>query len=154
METAMNKKMWVRPGVCTAPTTIGADVGGFGAFAPSDKPTRRGAFIGTYTADRWRRASGENPYMGNNDYVLQVGEWRASPTTNRPDVARNMMMAIQEPPPGKVANCHFIFYSKAGDIGAQCAKSKSVACVAVHAARDLDAGEELFIHYGDSKGRR
>ena len=65
-----------------------------------------------------------------------------------------MMMAIQEPPPGTAANCHFIFYSKAGEIGAPGTKSKAIAHVAVHAARDLEPGEELFVHYGDAKARR
>ena len=63
------------------------------------------------------------------------------------------MMAIQEPPINTEANCVFVYFSKAKEIGAQRPKGKRVSAVAVYAARDLRPGEELFVHYGSSKAR-
>ena len=88
MDALMCVKHWVRPGVFVDVTTVAADVGGSGAFAPPGKVTPKGAFIGAYRAPRWRRGE-MTPYKGENDYVFQVGPWRAAPPSNAAaDVAR------------------------------------------------------------------
>ena len=150
MEGVMARKTWVRTGVRIGPTTISADAGR-GAFAPTGRVTRKASFIGVYRARSWRRACEDSEYRGTNDYTFQIGSWRASPG-KKIDLADYKMMAVQEPPPGVTANCVFIFFSKAGQIGAS-PSSRSIALVALYAARDLAPGEELFAHYGNSKNR-
>ena len=113
---------------------------------------------GVYTADSWRWSSMESAYRGTNEYVMQVGMWRASPKIHfqkpsRVNVHKFMVMAIQEPPQGVAANCQFIYFSRGGDIGAHVTKSKSVSCVAAYTACAVAAGSELFVHYGDAKKR-
>ena len=99
----------------------------------------------------------ESAYRGTNEYVMQVGMWRASPKIRlqspRVNVHKFMVMAIQEPPEGVAANCQFIYFCRGGDIGANVAKSKSVSCVAAYTACAVAAGSELFVHYGDAKKR-
>ena len=46
------RKRWVRPGIVIWPTTVSADPGGMGAFAPAGG-LGRGKFIGMYCADNW-----------------------------------------------------------------------------------------------------
>ena len=100
----------MRRGLRIAPTSVSADVNGFGLFAPKNEELPRGSFLGVYTADSWRWASMDSPYRGTNEYVMQVGMWRASPKIRfqspRVNVHRSMVMAIQEPPEGVAANCH------------------------------------------------
>jgi hypothetical protein len=152
MDLLLAMKAWVRPGVFVDSTTISADKGGRGAFAPRHGVTRKASFIGVYRATNWRRSSGDSKYRGSNDYTFQVGSWRAAPG-KKLNLASFKMMAVQEPPEGVTANCAFIFFSKAGQVGAPMAKSASIALVALYAARDLAPGEELFAHYGDDKNR-
>ena len=154
-----HRKSWVRNGVSIGKTTVVDNPGGFGAFAPQHSKTSRGAFIGVYRASTWRRAPMGTTYRGNCDYVMQVGNWRAASAhgRRRPESQLNLadfkMMAVQEPPPGKEGNCQFIFFGRAGDIGAPMCKSRAVALVALYATRDLEPGEELFVHYGEDKRR-
>ena len=44
-------KRWLRPGIVIWPTTVSADPGGMGAFAPAGG-LGRGKFIGMYCADK------------------------------------------------------------------------------------------------------
>ena len=51
---------------------------------------------------------------------MQCGPWRAFPNLRKrkkPDLAMHPMMAINDPPPGITANCHFKYFCRAGDIG-------------------------------------
>jgi len=149
-------KYWVRPGVTLGRTTIEADEGGVGAFAPMHPAATRGAFLGVYRADYWKPC-GKRRYGGRNDYVMEVGEWRAVPkmsgSDGKPDLAKCAMLAIQEPPAGGQANCVFFAFYAARDIGVAGPGGRPIASVAVYAARDLLPGEELFVHYGDGKAR-
>ena len=136
-------------------TSVSSDANGFGLYAVNeDLP--RGSFVGVYTAENWRWAEMDSAYRGTNDYVMQVGWWRASPKTSkskRVNVFKYKAMAIQEPPKCVAANCQFIYFSRAGDIGADVAKSKAISCVAAYTASAVAAGSELYVHYGDSKKR-
>ena len=152
MHALLNRKSWVRPGIRVGPTTISADADGCGAFAPECRVTSAASFLGVYRAPCWRRAPDDHPYRGDNDYTFQVGGWRAAPGRDV-NLAEYKMMAVQDPPAGVTANCVFVFFSKAGQIGAKLPKSAGVALVALYAARDLVSGEELFAHYGGSKHR-
>ena len=149
----MNRKSWVRTGVHLCPTTVVANPGGFGAFAPLREMTPRASFLGVYTAPAWRRARPDSKYRGESDYVMQVGFWRAAPRPREkdPNLARFKMMAVQEPPPGTEANCKFIYFSKAGDINAPFGKNTPISLVALYSTRDIEPGEELFAHYGEDK---
>ena len=100
----MSRKSWVRTGVQLRPTTVVEDSGGFGAFAPQREMTPRASFLGVYTAPSWRRSQPDTKYRGESDYVMQVGLWRAAPRPREktPNLARFKMMAVQEPPPGRV----------------------------------------------------
>jgi len=157
MQNLAGKKSWVRPGVVTGPTTVGEDPTGLGAFAPDWETTPRAAFIGVYRAPQWRRASGMTEYRGTSDYVMQVGAWRAGPRVVRqktyPNLADFKMMALQEPPAGKEANCQFMYFSRADEINAPIAKSRAVSLVAVYTTREIEPGEELFVYYGAAKAR-
>ena len=109
--------------------------GGRGAFAPCGGITRRASFVGVYRTRCWRRGDRSTPLRRQerkNDYVFQVGSWRAAPSTGRPGLGRYPVMAIQEPPPNVDANCVPIFFSKACEIGAPGKKSAPIACVAVY----------------------
>ena len=94
-------KRWLRPGIVIWPTTVSADPGGMGAFAPAGG-LGRGKFIGMYCADNWWRAPITTPYRGRNKYVMQVGDFRCGPRlkgiSKRADTHRFPMMAVQEPP--------------------------------------------------------
>ena len=155
MQDVMNRKSWVRSGVALHPTTVVADSGGLGAFAPTHEYTLRGSFLGVYRAPSWRRASPDSKYRGKSDYVMQVGLWRAAPRScdKTPNLADFKMMAVQEPPPGTEANCQFVYFSQAGQINAPLPKSRGVSLVALYATRDLEPGEELFALYGKDKAR-
>ena len=106
------RKRWLRPGIVIWPTTVSADPGGMGAFAPAGG-LGRGKFIGMYCADNWWRAPIMTPYRGRNKYVMQVGDFRCGPRlkgiSKRADTHRFPVMAVQEPPVegnGKsTANC-------------------------------------------------
>ena len=152
MQAMMSERCWVRPGVRVFPTTISEDPDGRGAFAPTLGVTRRCSFLGVYRARHWRRASDDHPYRGVNDYTMQIGGWRAA--CQAPvQLSDYKMLAVQEPPHGVTANAAFLFFSKAGDIGADLPASHGVALVALYAARDLDPGEEILVHYGPDKHR-
>ena len=69
------RKRWLRPGTVIWPTTVSADPGGMGAFAPAGG-LGRGKFIGMYCADSWWRAPTMTPYRGRNKYVMQAGDFR------------------------------------------------------------------------------
>ena len=132
MQDLMNSKSWLRPGVTIGPTTVVDDSAGFGAFAPAWQITSRAAFMGVYRAPHWRRASGDHRYRGKSDYEIEVGSWRAG-MGRRADInlADYKMMALQEPPVGTDANCVFVYFANAGDIGAPLPKSRAVSLVAV-----------------------
>ena len=68
---------WVRPGVFIDATTITEDAQGLGAFAPRGSITRKSSFLGVYRATKWRVQ--KRRYSGNNDYVMQCGDWLAIP---------------------------------------------------------------------------
>ena len=137
-------------------TSVSSDANGFGLYAVNeDLP--RGSFVGVYTAENWRWAGMDSAYRGTNDYVMQVGSWRASPKTSssskRVNVFKFKVMVIQEPPKCVAANCQFMYFSRAGDIGADVSKSKAISCVAAYTTSAVAAGSELYVHYGDSKKR-
>ena len=153
---------WVRPGVFIDATTIKEDAQGLGAFAPRGGITRKSSFLGVYRATNWRVQ--KRRYSGNNDYVMQCGDWLAMPQGRickrkgrviarlaTPDLGMYPICAVQEPPAGTTANCHFVAFYTPRSIGV--AGSFPIECVALYAARDLQSGEELFVHYGDSKTR-
>ena len=114
---------WVRPGVFIDATTIPEDAQGQGAFAPRGSITRKSSFLGVYRATKWRVQ--KRRYSGNNDYVMQCGDWLAMPQgrirklkgrviarLEKPDLGIYPICAVQEPPAGTTANCHFVaFYS-------------------------------------------
>ena len=88
------QRRWCRPGITIGPTTVAADVNGFGAFAPTGEKVKRGSFIGVYRATQWRRGgslTSTGRYNGSNKYVMQVGYWRAYPkcstASGGPDLA-------------------------------------------------------------------
>ena len=155
MQALCNSKRWIRPGVKLGPTTIGADPGGIGAFAPIPH-VPVGSFLGVYRAGLWTET--QSLYRGTNSYVMQAGLWRIMPRirsngNDTPNLAQFPILAVQEPPVGTRANCIFMTFHSAGEIGAPYPKSKRVECVALYSARDLAPGEELFVHYGDAKHR-
>lgn len=87
--------------------------------------------------------------------LSQVGLWRLTPTDlgkQCPDLCSYPMAAVQEPPQHRQANCTFMAFYKPSDIGI-IRQPGSIAFVALYAARDLAAGEELFVHYGNDKNR-
>ena len=120
MEALTCRMRWIRPGVRLGSTSVEADKsdGGLGVKAPRMK-TSRGIFLGVYRASMWRQTT-ERPYTGANTCVMQVGSWRAMslPKQGRMPFAQYPMMAVQEPPAGKIANCQFVPFYKAGDIRA------------------------------------
>lgn len=116
---------WVRSGVKLKRTTVAADPHGMGLFAPAGG-LRKGSFIGVYRAERWTLASSGAAYKGSNEYVMQVGDWRAMPrlprmeagkATMKADVTKFPIMAAQEPPPGVIANCIFMAFYDPREIG-------------------------------------
>jgi len=157
MQDLCNLKHCIRPGVRVTRTSVVADASGFGLYAPENEDLERGSFIGVYSGDSWRWAGMGGAYRGKNNYVMQVGAWRTSPKMSSPSMQVNIhkykMMAMQEPPPGVTANCQFVYFSRASDIGADVSKSKSISCVAAYTACAVAAGKELFVHYGDEKNR-
>ena len=64
---------WTRAGVMVGTTTVLADPGGVGLFAPS-YPLDRASFIGAYEGTRWWQVREDvvAPYRGKDDYVMQV----------------------------------------------------------------------------------
>lgn len=120
MEAMTCRMRWIRPGVRLGATSVEADKsdGGLGVKAPRMK-TSRGSFLGVYRASMWRQTT-ERPYTGANTCVMQVGSWRAMslPKKGRMPFHQYPMMAVQEPPAGKIANCQFVPFYKAGDINA------------------------------------
>ena len=71
------QQRWCRSGVTVGPTTVAQDPNGYGAFAP-DVGVPRTSFLGVYRASHWRKGF-LRPYNGSNEYVMQVGRWRAYP---------------------------------------------------------------------------
>ena len=120
MEALTCRMRWIRPGVRLGSTSVEADKsdGELGVKAPRMK-TSRGSFLGVYRASVWRQTTSRR-YTGANTCVMQVGSWRAMslPKKGRMPFAQYPMMAVQEPPAGKIANCQFVPFYKAGDIRA------------------------------------
>jgi hypothetical protein len=149
-------KYWVRPGFTIGYTTVAADQGGLGGFAPTEG-LRRGQFIGTYIGNSWRRVSPfSGPYTGPDDYVMEFGDWRWTPQRRRSSnthewIATHPVSALQEPVAGTRANCIFKSFTKPAMVGLS--GREPIALVAVYSAQDIGGCEELFVHYGNAKRR-
>jgi hypothetical protein len=141
MQHTLEQNLWTRPGIMLRRTTVRADPSGNGAFAPSH-PTPPGAFIGMYRGHRWRPISGDHRYRGRDKYVMEMSGWRVSPSSTPAgdvDLALYPLAAVQEPPAGITANCAFVPFFKASDIGLP--GHASIACVALYSARELHPAE-------------
>jgi hypothetical protein len=88
MEIAGSIAAWTRPGISIKTTSIAADPGGYGAFAPPQGVPHAGAFIGVYRG-KWRTASGEHPYRGTDQYVMEASGWN-SPSCGRLEVCATL----------------------------------------------------------------
>ena len=140
MNTLISLARWVRPNVDVANTTISLDAG-FGLFWRGE-PLPRGSFLGVYRG-RWRRVSGEGTYRGADRYVMEADGWRVTPLArigSSPDYAEHPIAAAQEPPPDRAANCVFIPFYKASDIGLA-GGSCSIVCVALYTCAVVHSNE-------------
>ena len=113
-------KCWIRQGVLVKRTSILEDEGGFGVYAPPEGFPRPGMFVGTYIGLSWRQVGiFAAPYRGRDDYVMESGCWRWTPTCvgQKPDLGMFPMAAMQEPPKGARANCTFKTFRQPTAVG-------------------------------------
>ena len=133
-----------------------------GLFAATGYEMEQYTFIGVYWGRKVR--SGSDRCSSNNPYAMQRDGFRIIPDRRRLGKGHHPIASINEPPDGVTANCAFVQYCSEADIFADGRKSTRVdlvsihsswippslspsppwSQVAVHAARRLKRGEQLY----------
>lgn len=114
---------------------------------------RAGEFVGFYSG-KWYPSGYEG---SDTDYLFGTvcrAEVRPPRRKDRSvDPVRYPMAMINEPPPGTRANVASMEYTKAKNVIGHLKPSTKICAVAFHACRDIPAGKELFMNYGDMYDR-
>ena len=134
----------------------------YGLFTSERIP--KGAFVGYYTGtfydevwDDEDREEVANPpprshYAVNGSGFTVVPDGEKDPRGVDPSLHPLAMM--NEPPRGSVSNVFVVEWSHAKDAIPGIAPNTKVGVIAMHACRDIEAGEELYFYYGDLYDRR
>ena len=135
----------------------------YGLFADTFIPKH--AFLGYYTGNFYDEVVGdeededvENPpppshYAANGSgfTVVPPGEG----TARGVDPASYPMAMMNEPPLGTVSNATIVEWLKAEDglPNAELRPNQKIGVVAIHACSNIQAGEEIYFHYGEDYER-
>ena len=138
-----------RPGLTTKRTTIcgpsGKPLREWGLF--TDRQVESGALLAlihgevTTALSTWAMAVDDGILVGPKPQDL------AHPGRLRRWLAEHPWARVNEPPLGSTANAVVIAWHKAAEVVAHAPASHRVLCWAVHAAVELDAGQEILMHY-------
>ena len=115
----------------------------------------RGALLGVYSGVYARTRSADGLYHGSDPYAMSSStEWYVRPSRRRgealPDGAEHPIAMINE---GPEQNAFLHEYARAEHVTAELPRRAPVVCLAVHACRDLEAGEEVYRNYGAAYDR-
>lgn len=139
-----------REGLYAAPTTLtdarGAPLPFLGLHTALAIP--KGGFVGFYTGTFRYVGDAERAVSSRSAYAMFTGLHVITPPggAKRLKAATYPLALVNEPGPGTAANLVKRVYSRGADVGVAC---RDVDALAFHACRDVAAGEELFLHYGD-----
>ena len=125
-----------------------------GAFAMDDLP--KGTFLGMYAGRFYPEEDSEDEdaqTFPSSHYALHASGFVVVP---HPPVTpeRYPMAMLNEPPEGVTASVALVEWPKERDVIPNSTSNERVLCVAMHAARDVRKGEELYFHYGSAYDRR
>lgn len=148
---------FVRPFLAVARTTLASPVTGeqypfHGLYATTDLP--KGSFLGFYNGTF--RDAGERGYRGKDSYVFTTSNEYIVPkkTRGRVDPALYPLAMLNEPPRGSQANVVAVELSRAANVIPQLPPKTKIAAIGFFTCRAVNAGEELFVHYGARYSRR
>ena len=136
------------------------------------EPIPKGGFIGLYAGDF--EDAEDNKAI--TEYTVSNGFFDITPSCGeetcrkgvdpRPDAGMFPLAMVNEPPSGVTANCVMVDWTEPIKVVYPLTKELkkyyttrggprwTVHCIAYHAARHINAGEEIFVHYGNSYGRK
>ena len=139
---------YIRPFLAVAQTTLRDPTSGeqypfMGLYAGMDLP--KGTFLGFYSGD-----IKDGDYTGKDSYVFQLSDVYIKPRKTRKgvDPVRYPLAMCNEPRPGETANVTTIEFSSAKDVIATLKPKTKIAALGFYTCRDVQGGEELFVHYG------
>lgn len=141
-----------RPFVAVAPTTLVDDAQRRlpmrGLF--TTRPLKAGQFLGFYNG-----TFREGDYKGRDTYVMSTSDFHIRPKKTRGvvDPAAYPLAMCNEPPNGSMANVVIHEFTRARGVLPHLPPTASIAAIGFFACRDVRAGEELFVHYGNRFAR-
>lgn len=124
----------------------------WGLFTLVDLPAH--AFLGLYTGRFSEEDEDDGPA---SHYRMHLSGWTVVPPEDgegRVDPERFPMAMLNEPPSGAEANVAIFEWSTARDAVPGIPPKTKVVVAALHTCRPVQAGEELYLHYGDQYDRR
>lgn len=148
----------VRPFIVVSQTTLRDPETGErypfnGLFAGQAIP--KGGFIGFYSGD-----FKDGHYTGKaGAYIFQMSDMYITPKRRGKTISsfEYPLAMCNEPAPGTMANVTQHEFTKAKDVNGwvipQLNKSTKIAALGFYACRNIKAGEELFLHYGNKYNR-
>ena len=119
------------------------------------EPVPAGGFIGFYLGRAVYAKDGVQATVPKGEhYAFRVDNdlFTVFPRRENGQVSpyTNPSAMINEPPKGTTANCCFYTWMEERHIIPYSKRKDAVYAIAVHATRAIKAGEELFVHYGDT----
>lgn len=144
----------IRPFLAVAQTTLHDPETGNrypfnGLFAGQFLP--KGSFLGFYNGD-----FKDGHFKGKaGAYVFQMSDMFIVPRKKNKTISsfEYPLAMCNEPEPGSVANVTQHEFTKAKDVVPQLAKGSKIAALGFYACKDIPAGQELFLHYGNAYDR-
>tara|TARA_B100002052_G_scaffold160827_2_gene146424 strand:- start:501 stop:1271 length:771 start_codon:yes stop_codon:yes gene_type:complete len=150
----------VAAGVCVMRTTLASPDGKrlpfHGLFVlghGTGVAIRKGGFIGLYAGRAiFEDDDGNLPAIPKDEHYAFLGDFFVVLPDKEPDGSVspffNPIAMTNEPPKGVRANCFFHAWREARHILPGSTSRDPLFAVALHATRDIHAGEELFVNYG------
>ena len=144
---------FLRPFLATAQTTLRDPTTGerypFHGLYTTVK-LAKGSFLGFYSG-----VFKDGEYRGRDAYVFSLSNVHIRPrkVKGQIDPARYPLAMCNEPPVSVDANVCVVEHSKAKGVIPQLPDSSDIAALAFYTCRDVEGGEELFVHYGSNYNR-
>lgn len=139
---------FIRPFLVVSQTTLTDPTSGerypfHGLFAGEDLAL--GAFLGFYNG-----IFKDGTYRGKGKYTFSTSDMYVRPrsTKNGISAVEYPLAMCNEPAPESTANVCNVEFTKADKVIPQLKSSAKIAAIGFYACRPIQAGEELFIHYG------